>query len=128
MPRRGERDPERERFWRRTIKAWGRSGASIRGFCAEHGLTETAFHAWRRELGKRDSERQGGAGKRSRTKAATRKTRPARPKGPRFVPVRLTASSASIELERNGTTIRLHGEVDAEALARVLHAVSHLSC
>ena len=48
MPRRGERDPERERFWRRTIKAWGKSGQSLRGKFQRgsgkrRGLAETTF-------------------------------------------------------------------------------------
>ena len=132
MPRRGKRDPERERFWRRTMKAWARSGQSIRGFCAEHELTETAFYAWRGELRKRDGERGGRGrragtpGTRSRTPSTGAARRP--PSRPSFLPVRVTSSPAPIEIERNGTTIRLHGAVDPEALAGVLEAVHRASC
>ena len=125
MARRGERDPKRERFWRRTMQQWARSGQSIRGYCAKHGLTETSFHAWRRELRKRDSE-----GKGSRRAARTDAPRARRPAPARFLPVRVAAAtnSASIEIERNGTTIRLHGEVDLKTLACVLEAVGQSPC
>lgn len=29
---------------------WQKSGLSVRAFCKEHGLVETTFYAWRREL------------------------------------------------------------------------------
>lgn len=50
-----QRDPERERLWRTTMSAWQASGLSIRAYCLQHRLTETAFHYWRRELRQRDS-------------------------------------------------------------------------
>ena len=48
MARRGERDGGKERFWRRMQQLWRRSGLSVRAFCAEHGLAEPSFYAWRR--------------------------------------------------------------------------------
>jgi transposase-like protein len=130
MPRLGQRDPERERFWRRTMKAWARSGETIRGFCAEQGLAESAFHAWRRELRKRDGEHEGGvAGRRRRSKAVTRGNGATGATALQFVPVRVAAAaSAPIEIERDGTTIRLAGGVDAAVLAQVLEAVRRASC
>lgn len=130
MPR--ERDAKRERFWRRTIKAWMRSGGSIRGFCAERGLTETAFHSWRRELRQRDEERERGQGGSGRSTGATWKAaasrRGASVLGP-FVPVRVTAGhSAPVEIERNGTTIRLQGEIDVDTIAGVLRALEDAAC
>jgi transposase-like protein len=134
---RGRRDPERERFWRRAIREWARSGDSIRGFCAARGLTETAFHAWRRELRRRDGERERrpitGIGpdrpsSKPRPKRTTGRGRvPATP--PPFLPVRLTtAGTAAVEIERHGTTVRLHGAVDAELLVRILDALERASC
>lgn len=49
------RDPQRERFWRSTLKTWQTSGLSIRAFCRQHRLKESAFHFWRQELRRRDS-------------------------------------------------------------------------
>lgn len=132
MSRGHQRDPKRERFWRRTVKSWARSGETVRGFCAKHGLTETAFHAWRRELRKRDGEvRTGAAGSAARRpKAGRGRKRPPAP--PRFLPVRIAAAGnvgpASIEIERDGTTIRVRGAVDGERLVRVLEAVRRTSC
>jgi hypothetical protein len=49
-----------------------------------------------------------------------------------FLPVRITgadhAGSASIEIERDGTTIRLRGDIDPERLVRVLEAMRRASC
>jgi len=58
MARRGERDRGKERFWRRLVRQWRSSGQSVRGYCAQHGLSEPAFYAWRRTIAARD--RQGG--------------------------------------------------------------------
>jgi hypothetical protein len=70
-----QRDPERERFWRRTFSAWQASGQSIREYCEQHDVTETSFHYWRRELRQRDAQ------------GLNRRTSPA------FVPVRVIPST-----------------------------------
>ena len=51
-----QRDPARERFWRDVMADWQASGLSIRAFCLQRRLTETAFHFWRRELRQRDAK------------------------------------------------------------------------
>jgi hypothetical protein len=70
-----QRDPERERFWRRTFSAWQASGQTIREYCEQHDVTETSFHYWRRELRQRDAQ------------GLNRRTSPA------FVPVRVIPST-----------------------------------
>lgn len=50
------RDRSKERFWRRAIRRWQRSGLGVRSFCAAEGLSEPSFYAWRRELARRDQE------------------------------------------------------------------------
>ena|SRR5450755_2935777 len=70
-----QRDPERERFWRRTFSAWQASGQTIREYCEQHDVTETSFHYWRRELRQRDAQ------------VPTRRATPA------FVPVRVIPST-----------------------------------
>ena len=52
------RDPHREQLWRRTFLAWQSSGQSIRAFCEDRELNQSAFYFWRKELRKRDSEAQ----------------------------------------------------------------------
>jgi hypothetical protein len=44
------RDTEKERYWRKQVTLWQESGLSVRAFCKEHGVIETSFYAWRREL------------------------------------------------------------------------------
>lgn len=56
MPRRGERDRDKERFWRSILRQYRRSGLSVRDFCAEHHLAEANFYAWRRTIARRDQQ------------------------------------------------------------------------
>lgn len=51
------RDPAREQFWRQAIADQQSSGRTVRDFCRDRQLTETAFHHWRRELRDRDDAR-----------------------------------------------------------------------
>jgi hypothetical protein len=46
----------KERFWRRLVRQWRRSGLSIRAFCVERQLSEPSFYAWRRTIAQRDAE------------------------------------------------------------------------
>jgi hypothetical protein len=50
------RDERKERQWRRRIEQWRTSGLSVRAFCAQHGLTQASFYAWRRVLERRAAE------------------------------------------------------------------------
>jgi hypothetical protein len=56
MPRPEWRDPAKERYWRRLLGQWRRSGQTGRDFCAEQQLSEPSFYAWKREIGRRDQE------------------------------------------------------------------------
>jgi transposase-like protein len=58
-----KRDGGKERFWRRILRQWRRSGLSVRDFCAEHGLAEPSFYSWRRivaDRGNREDDRPCG--------------------------------------------------------------------
>jgi transposase len=50
-----QRHTSKERFWRTMVRQWRSSGLSVRAFCAEHGLAEPSFYAWRRTLSERDA-------------------------------------------------------------------------
>ncbi len=52
---RGQRDPVLERQWRERVAEWSASGLSVRAFCLQHGLIETSFSYWKRELRARDA-------------------------------------------------------------------------
>ena len=56
MSRGNPRDPRKERFWRRMLQQWRRSGLSVRVFCAQQQVSEANFYAWRRTLAHRDAQ------------------------------------------------------------------------
>jgi transposase-like protein len=116
---RGQRDPERERFWRDALRRHKGSGLTVRAFCAGEQLAETAFHAWRRILRERDAERRP-------TPA------PAPAPAPTFVPVVVreadrpepAAAAAGIAVElRGGRVMRLPASMPAEQVARLVRAI-----
>jgi hypothetical protein len=45
------RDAAKERFWRDVLKRFAASGLSVRAFCRNEKLAESAFYAWRRKVG-----------------------------------------------------------------------------
>jgi hypothetical protein len=105
MAVRGKRDGGKERFWRETFRQWRRSGQGVRAFCAEHELTESLFHAWRRILAERDQ-------------AAT-----ASGNVPTFVPVRVIDPAAPTALEvalERGCVVRVARGFDADSLRQLL--------
>jgi len=60
--RKERRNPEKEKFWRDTMKERAGSGKSVREFCAEKGMKLNLFYEWRRELKLRDREAAGKGG------------------------------------------------------------------
>jgi transposase-like protein len=102
-----QQSSSKERFWRRMVRRCSRSGLSVRAFCAEQGLSEPSFYAWRRTLAVRDE-------------AAVR-----------FVPVQVTSqpqpttteegSLGALELVlRSGRRLRIGPGFDGPTLARLL--------
>jgi hypothetical protein len=51
-----QRDPLREKFWRRTIRQQQHSGLPVRAFCLREGLNDGAFRWWQQALARRDRE------------------------------------------------------------------------
>jgi hypothetical protein len=118
MAKVASRNLQKEAAWRRRLRQQAKSGQSIRAWCGEHRVTETAFYWWRRELARRDAE--GGA-------AA-------------FVPVCVAeepardgdrgggdqrGGDALIEIVlTDGRRVRVAGRVDQEMLTAVLEALA----
>ncbi|HMP08400.1 MAG TPA: hypothetical protein PJ982_18780, partial [Lacipirellulaceae bacterium] len=82
-----QRDEAKERRWREAFKRFRASGQTVREFCQQEQIAESAFYAWRRTIGERDEA--GG----------TRRQAPA------FVPAVVTSEQSreeSIVIELSG--------------------------
>jgi hypothetical protein len=127
------RDKRREAQWRRAIRRQQRSGLTIRAFCGEHDLRETAFYFWRAELARREAEhdqRQWSARPRRTARRATQ---------PSFVPVELSSSNAEpvstpqpdgrIEIVLSGgRLVHVTAPVNRQALTDVLAVLEGRPC
>ncbi len=51
-------DPEKERYWRELVGGQQLSGQSVREYCRDAGVKESAFYWWRRELARRSETRK----------------------------------------------------------------------
>jgi transposase len=130
MARRGgrQRDPIREKFWRRTIRQQQRSGLTVRAFCLREGLKDGAFRWWQQALARRDRE----------ASAATPDDLDGAPTeaAPAFLPVRLVDLEAAsprpsppIEIVLpTGPTVRVLSGFDPRTLGQVLAVLEGRSC
>jgi hypothetical protein len=124
MARRGDRDPAKERFWRRILQRWRRSQLSIRAFCARHQLSEPSFYSWRSIIAKRDHESEPNP-------APLTPRRPTRAQAapPPFVPVRVVPAPAAIEVVLgNGRVLRLGHDADLDQLRQLLAVLEEPPC
>jgi transposase-like protein len=108
VTRKRRRDPQREQFWREILAAWQESGQSIRAFCADRGVSEASFFAWRRTLRQRD--------------------RQAPPAPPKFVPLHLLADAVLEVVLPSGVVIRVPPGADALLVAALVAALGSTSC
>jgi transposase-like protein len=112
------RDRQREARWRGIIREQARSGLSIRAFCRQVGVTESAFYFWRGELARRGQEQ--------RRRRVPRRRRPRATSPPAFVPVNVLAevpaqAAGRMEIELpGGWRVRVAAPVDRSVLADVL--------
>jgi transposase-like protein len=112
-----ERDPKRERFWRKALARRERSGLTVQEFCAQEDLVATTYQHWRRELAHRDAQR-------------TAAQSPRRPRSltPAFIPVKLAESGTETMypaevLFPNGVSLRLAANIDRLTLSTLLAAL-----
>jgi len=85
-----KRDPKKEALWRRQVRGQARSGMTVRAWCLHEQVNEATFHWWRRELARRDGERQKSTATKRRHRRVSR--------SPAFVPVRVSEEYAPGEL------------------------------
>lgn len=117
---RRQRDPQLEQFWRQTMTKWKQSGQTIRGFCEQQQLSQPNFHAWKRELAKRDAEPNS---------AVKRHAGPRRVVGPPalpLVPVRIVADAVIEVVLPTGVVVRVPGGV--EVVAQLVARLGAASC
>lgn len=98
-----QRDPQRERLWREVVADFQRSGRTVREFCVQRRLPESAFHYWRRELLRRDAE-------------------PASSSQPAFVPVTVLPA-ATVEVRCPSGHVVTLPNAEAETLRRLFAAL-----
>ncbi len=124
MARRGDRDVRKEQFWRRALARWRGSGLSVRSYCAENGLSEASFYAWRRTVAERDQEGTRPTGRRPRTHRR-------RASRPTFLPVHVVPTSPTAPIEivlRNGRILRLAVDVDPHIVGSLLALLDDSPC
>ncbi|MBU0638462.1 MAG: transposase [Planctomycetes bacterium] len=151
-------DPEKERYWRGVVRGQGGSGQSVREYCRQVGVKESAFYWWRKELARRSetrpvrgrkavrssvadgSERSGESNRRQKPRRGKPTT--ATPLGGRspgndaspFVPIHLLSgnsmvNAAALEIHLgDGRMVRVGPGVDRQTLVEVLRALEVRSC
>jgi transposase-like protein len=125
------RSAEKERFWRQMVAEHAKSGISVRRYCADRGVTEASFFAWRRELSRRDAaaKKQAGTGPASASAPPMRKG----PAPRRFAQLQIAPGElvvgASIEIVLpSGARLRVLRGVCPQTLDTVLAALERRSC
>jgi hypothetical protein len=117
-----QRDPKKEAFWRRKLQLWRDSDLSVRAFCQQHELSEPSFYSWRTLIAQRD---RLDAQRPDPVPADTS----AEPSVPLFLPIRLAAARAPLEvLLADGTLLRVPADFDADVLQRSLAVLRGASC
>jgi hypothetical protein len=113
----------KERMWRQHVSRHGRSKLTVRDYCAQAGISEPSFYAWRSELARRDSV--NGRIARSEPTAPRRAVTAT----PRFVPIAIAPPVAShVEVVlRSGLVIRVPAH-DTAALRTVLELLEPRPC
>lgn len=117
------RSAVKERLWRQHVSRHARSKRTVRDYCAEAGISEPSFYAWRSELARRDS----ATGRPARSEPTAR--RGTVTSTPRFLPVTIAppiASHVEVVLP-NGLLIRVPAQ-DTAALKTVLELLEQRSC
>ena len=103
-------DAAKERFWRKVIGGFNPQRHTVRAWCAQQGVSEPSFYAWRRELACRDQAGRGHV---------------------RLLPVNI-APAPAVQRPTTKVIVRLAGgvqlRVSLEQLAAVLDMLEGRSC
>lgn len=127
---RGQRDPNLERAWRERVSGWTTSGLSVRAFCLQHGLIETSFYYWKRELRARDEAAAvtTSSATMARAKLPARKRPLVKKHAPVFVPVTvLSGSTLSVEVRCPSGHVVLLPSCEVASLVSLFAALTPLA-
>ena len=104
-----KRSAEKEAYWRKVVREFEASDERVEDFCQRMKVSQPSLYSWRREIAKRDRERQDT----------------------RFVSVNVVDPAArpatsAVEVVNGSWTVRVEGRVDAEQLREVLSLIDSL--
>ncbi len=136
---------EKQARWEEVMRRWRESARSVRGFCRDEGLQESAFYCWRRKLVRRSQRTDAGKGSRPQARLVARAaTSPGRVSSlpgsaPSFLPVEVIGSAngrsgsagAGDGVEINvgqGRTVRVRAGFDRQTLVEVLAVLEARPC
>jgi hypothetical protein len=106
-----------EARWRQILQRQAGSGMSVRGFCAEEGIAEPSFYAWRKKLRTRNvNGTQVVRNERCRDETADNASV--------FIPFKLLDTAATLEIVHPlGYRIQVTGDVNPVALRHVIETL-----
>jgi transposase-like protein len=116
-------DPARQQRWQAAIERWRSSGESVRAFCRQEGIQESAFFFWRRRLAPRNAS--DATSPSPLPHCRSRKTAPPARQSPpaaRFLPVEVVAErdprmSFGVEIVLgSGRVVRVPPRFDRQTL------------
>ena len=131
---------ERQMYWEEAMRRWKESGQSVRAFCHNEGVRESAFYFWRRELAQRSHRTEAANGARPQASPLTTASHSSERASsrhssvPSFLPVRVVedvaveaASGVEIILA-HGCTVRVRAGFDRQTLTDVLAVLEVRPC
>jgi transposase-like protein len=130
----------RQTYWEEAMRRWKESGHSVRAFCRNEGVRESAFYFWRRELAQRSHRTEAANGSRLQASPVTtashssERASPRHSSVPSFLPVRVVEDVAaeaagSVEIILvHGCTVRVRSGFDRQTLLDVLGLLEVRPC
>ncbi len=139
MRKRTEREIQRESRWQEIVAGQRQSGQSVRAYCRQAGVEESAFYWWRRALARRSRQRCGSSpAGRNAPEGRSGRSAVRRPAGVideiDFLPVQVaagpgTAVGRCIEIVLGGDRVlRIVPGFDRQTLLEVLGALEGRGC
>ena len=144
MRKQRERDGQKQSGWQDVVRRQAESGQSVRGYCRQAGIKESAFYWWRRELARRSRQGQNlrrPPGVACRPPSVVRRQATERPPARKsagmtatFLPVRVVAERRREEgrgveiLLGDGRRLRIPPGFDRQTLLQVLGLLEEQGC